>query len=76
MKIVESGINRRLMSREVELLVLGVEAQEVTREVAAQSTNWTQGARRVGTAMRRILILYRSLALVSPVAGCRKYTAA
>jgi hypothetical protein len=67
MKIVESGINLRLMSREVEVLLLGVEAQEVTREAVAPSTNWTQGAQRVGTAMRRILTLYRSLALVSLV---------
>jgi hypothetical protein len=57
------------MSREVEVLALGVEAQEVTREAAAPSTNWTLGARKVATAMRRILISYRSLTLVSLVKG-------
>jgi hypothetical protein len=67
MKIVESAINRRLMNREVEVLLLGVGAQEVTREAAAPLTNWTQAVQRVGTAMRRILTLYRSLALVSRV---------
>jgi len=67
MMIVESDINRRLMSREFEVLLLGVEAQEVKRKAAAPSTNWTQGAQRVGTAMRRILTLYRSLALVGRV---------
>ena len=55
------------MSREFEVLLLWVEAQEVTKEAAAPSTSWTQGAQRVGTAMRRIQTLYHSLALVSRV---------
>jgi hypothetical protein len=67
MKIAESNIKQQLTSREIEVLVLEVEAQEVRREVAAPSTNLTLEAQRVGTVMRRILTSYHSLALVSRI---------
>jgi hypothetical protein len=67
MKIAESNIKQQPMSREIEVLVLEVVAQEVRREVAAPSTNLTQEAQRVGTVMRRILTSFHSLVLVSSI---------
>jgi hypothetical protein len=55
MKIAESNIKQQLMSREIEVLLLEVQAQEVRRVVAAPSTNLTLEAQRVGTVMRRTL---------------------